>query len=444
MDCSLQLGALASGSAVLRVPSALGCLLVQEGSASGGHLHAVSLVHSESKAVHHERVGLHGSDTLTCDSCLLAPDGPGRSGSISGLLVKQLKPESLERLIRSQQRLQFVAPGSEPSVTSRDKRLVRRNKASRGITSALIGKADGVMLEGYDKSTSPLDQNILYEVHRVAVAPSSFPSRRSSGSFGPSRVEAEASLCLKPPLPPSALQRRRFTSSIGEAALQLSLAQQLDSLPEARLGIGESPPVQRRVRFSAPGLSDTPYTQSNCGGGLMALVKTLASETSSVDCGFTVHDSTEATFPTFPSEGSMAMTLFSNERDGSVSESGCSRSSGVKYADILMPSLASYQGGSGEETSLRDFRLIPRPPGSLSSLVPEPVPPPKDKDLEGVSVRVRAVGLNFRDLLVVSPNLKCIKQYSENITLKPCSICFRCWGCILGLSSTLLEGTALV
>ena len=54
-----------------------------------------------------------------------------------------------------------------------------------------------------------------------------------------------------------------------------------------------------------------------------------------------------------------------------------------------------------------DFRLVPRPPGSLGSLVPEPVPPPPmGKDLDGVSVRVRAVGLNFRDLLVVSPYLK--------------------------------------
>ena len=46
-----------------------------------------------------------------------------------------------------------------------------------------------------------------------------------------------------------------------------------------------------------------------------------------------------------------------------------------------------------------DFRLIPRPAGSLGSLVPEPVPGAQPGQ---VSVKVQAVGLNFRDLLVVS------------------------------------------
>ena len=135
----------------------------------------------------------------------------------------------------------------------------------------------------------------------------------------------------------------------------------------------------------------------------MAIVKTLASENSSIACGFTVRDSAEAGSHAFSPEGSIAMTLSSLDRNeivGSVNESSYSWSSGVKYANILMPRMVSYQGRDREEAT--DFRLVPRPPGSLGSLVPEPVPPPKGNDLEGVSVRVRAVGLNFRDLLVVS------------------------------------------
>ncbi|GAX72978.1 hypothetical protein CEUSTIGMA_g431.t1, partial [Chlamydomonas eustigma] len=50
----------------------------------------------------------------------------------------------------------------------------------------------------------------------------------------------------------------------------------------------------------------------------------------------------------------------------------------------------------------RDYRLVPRPPGALSSLVPEAVPAASRVQGQQMTVRVKAVGLNFRDLLVVS------------------------------------------
>jgi hypothetical protein len=64
----------------------------------------------------------------------------------------------------------------------------------------------------------------------------------------------------------------------------------------------------------------------------------------------------------------------------------------LSYLHRVRPAEAS--GASPE------YRLVPRPPGALSSLVPEAVPPARSQDQQ-MTVRVKAVGLNFRDLLVV-------------------------------------------
>ena len=67
--------------------------------------------------------------------------------------------------------------------------------------------------------------------------------------------------------------------------------------------------------------------------------------------------------------------------------------SAVQYFPTLLPRFMT------ESSAATDFRLVPRPAGSLSSLVPESVPKAQPGQ---VSVKVQAVGLNFRDLLVVS------------------------------------------
>ena len=90
---------------------------------------------------------------------------------------------------------------------------------------------------------------------------------------------------------------------------------------------------------------------------------------------------------------------------------------GVEFCPVLLrlkdPMSTESRQVPGAQMGQSGFRLVPRPPGSLGSLVPEPVPPPKGNNFDGVSVRVRAVGLNFRDLLVVSQNLKSNKIYDE-------------------------------
>ena len=74
-----------------------------------------------------------------------------------------------------------------------------------------------------------------------------------------------------------------------------------------------------------------------------------------------------------------------------------STAAGVQYSEVLVRRVqpASVAPGS--------FQLVPKPPGSLGSLVPVPVPEPGSGEVEGQAcIRVRAVGLNFRDLLMVS------------------------------------------
>ena len=72
-------------------------------------------------------------------------------------------------------------------------------------------------------------------------------------------------------------------------------------------------------------------------------------------------------------------------------------SGAVQYVARLGPVTTQ---DSSSLSSAPGFRLVPRPPGSLNSLVPEPVP--SASPAGQVAVRVHAVGLNFRDLLVVS------------------------------------------
>ena len=92
--------------------------------------------------------------------------------------------------------------------------------------------------------------------------------------------------------------------------------------------------------------------------------------------------------PTAPQGGAAAV----------LSEYGGISSAGIWFSPTLRAASAgglasAVQKGSG-------FRLVPRPPGAISSLIPEPVPSASPADQ--VAVRVHAVGLNFRDLLVVS------------------------------------------
>jgi hypothetical protein len=90
-------------------------------------------------------------------------------------------------------------------------------------------------------------------------------------------------------------------------------------------------------------------------------------------------------------------------REGSAASHGSDEHGRELRAGVTLgPVLQALSAGNlPKPTAAADFRLVPRPPGSLGSLVPEPVPLPKGSGQEGVSVRVRAVGLNFRDLLVV-------------------------------------------
>eukprot|EP00955_Chlamydomonas_euryale_P054611 355897-Chlamydomonas_euryale.AAC.1 len=69
---------------------------------------------------------------------------------------------------------------------------------------------------------------------------------------------------------------------------------------------------------------------------------------------------------------------------------------GVVQVSVLAPQCTHGMAAGGE------VRLVARPPGSLGNLVPEAVPAASNSGAPEAAVRVHAVGLNFRDLLVVS------------------------------------------
>jgi hypothetical protein len=87
---------------------------------------------------------------------------------------------------------------------------------------------------------------------------------------------------------------------------------------------------------------------------------------------------------------------------------GSSSCAGVAFEPVLLrvegSPMAPNEAATSEEGAgiFRGYRLVPKPPGSLGSLVPEPVPAATTGQ---VSVRVHAVGLNFRDLLMVGDHL---------------------------------------
>ena len=153
------------------------------------------------------------------------------------------------------------------------------------------------------------------------------------------------------------------------------------------------PVTKPMLRFSTA--SSTP-AQPLGGGGLQALIKTIDAESSgSLFTAYKERDANSASGPAALS-GRLRGTTIAITWPGSEAERievlMPSTSSGVQYTEVLLPN-------PGTESSGTDFRLIPRPAGSISSLAPEPAPEAQPGQ---VSVKVQAVGLNFRDLLVVS------------------------------------------
>ena len=87
---------------------------------------------------------------------------------------------------------------------------------------------------------------------------------------------------------------------------------------------------------------------------------------------------------------------------------GAARDAGLLLRDVLVPAPLA-PGGEAFLQPGGDFQLLPRPRGALSNLVPQPLTAP---DIDSVALasavpagkvamRVRAVGLNFRDVLNV-------------------------------------------
>ncbi|GAX83383.1 hypothetical protein CEUSTIGMA_g10808.t1, partial [Chlamydomonas eustigma] len=193
----------------------------------------------------------------------------------------------------------------------------------------------------------------------------------------------------------------RITNSEG----QNSSSQQSDPVQEFTLKLPSEPLVMSSNKlagqYSSAGgtqLSSTDVLLDGCWSGM---VKTAVLEGGAVPSVMLNTFSMDANAPKHMSSTRAAVTLFpsSSQSSGSV----VNDMSMIQCGMLLLPRLQPVASASAVGSKLVEgYRLVPRPPGALSSLVPEAVPAAsRMRQDQQMTVRVKSVGLNFRDLLVV-------------------------------------------
>ena len=397
IDCSLQLGALASGvangSAILRVPAALDCFLAGSGDAAVGPQEQLDGFHASASV----RPGDDGPTAvdITCDYHMVSMDGSGGAYAVSGMQAKQLKPEMLERLLQAQEQQQPQLPQASRVGRGRGRRKPSRPSIEEGQAAARAADAE----------TSSV-QDVLYAVQRVASSPVLEPQPLAP---------AVPQLLLRSP------SRQTYRAEARAAALRarmLEAAARIAAVQQAAAAVAELHSNGGRSSEKAP-LSVHFTNSGSPSAGLHALAKTLTAETST-PCSYVEADASYLSPMKPPADSaSLAITIGGNSAasmaapglagasihgDGLMDQSGGACAAGVVHTDVLVPleTVASVGWGGLSSEISGDFQLVPRPPGALGSLVPVPVAAPAAGVVGGtVAVRVRSVGLNFRDLLMV-------------------------------------------
>ncbi|GAX72979.1 hypothetical protein CEUSTIGMA_g431.t1, partial [Chlamydomonas eustigma] len=355
--------------------------------------------------------------------------------SLSGLEAREVQPDSLQRIVAKQQQQKQQSkgatgkqreelPGSKAKTVIKERGDVRRERRRWELgdertelydeASTIQGGAVHKDVQAQEPSTL---QEVMYEVQRVATGVSSLDLDANNVRHEGAGVRKGELLTLALPTLPSGM--------MVSAASQLALSQQLVSLT----AISHSGHLKthrlstvgfKAIRSLAPCITGkSPCELSSNTSGLHALVKTMALEGGgdlsyeekdpNISVQACSHDSTRPSMAGHPFLTTLELRQTSPGigcpdhavEDRDTTGSSCYAS--VKYHDLLVPSKLLPSSESGLP-STGDFQLVPKPPGSLSSLVPVPVwrsCHDGQRILPSMTVRVKAVGLNFRDLLMV-------------------------------------------
>ena len=401
LDCCLQLGAAAdlpsSGGSplVTRVPTAAGLVMVPSltdrslsSATEGEDLWSTVSAPTLSASPEDERTGpidpppisLILDYMLQSGQDLAAPKGC----SVIGLTVSPLRLRPQRQTLRLDQR----------EVAVQHHEAVRNHK--------------DLVMDGLEQPKTD-DDGVLYETLYLADEPSSsgLSDRLSGGTGDPRLVPSE----------------RRQSSVSSSASGYLSVFQAVSGAAVLQAGgekakqmsrslVGIKHPASFRVPCAAAPRERDGGSLS--GAMLLGMTKTAALEAAGAGRRPAIisHVDPQAFRESChePAEG-IAFEVSQPAIGPTSSAPAEARAGQINLGGVgFLPTLLRVDGPppdreSTDETTaerLSGFRLVPRPPGSLGSLVPEPVPLPKGSGQEGVSVRVRAVGLNFRDLLVVS------------------------------------------
>jgi flagellar basal body rod protein FlgC len=341
-----------------------------------------------------------------------------------------VQPESLQRLVAKQQqrqKLQGVKVKAQLEVPDQ-KTTLRATKAKhdgrrerRGRRGERFQKESRVFpIEETDFKQRQVNEphdlhEIMYEVQRVAAGVTGLATS-SVMATGVNMVKEMLTMV-------STSSHYNSNPLVVAAATQLAVSQQLAS--STALGPTVIQKLLaggfRALSSMAPCISAERNDPSSGmhlpSSGLHPLAKTLALEVGGDlgdlyyeegDPNLSVqshHDSNRLSHEAYPALQRASAVPISEENTPSRDIYGISHYGSVQYQDMLVPSGLLPSSVSGLPTS-GDFQLVPRPPGFLSSLVPVPVRSRVLADkralMPSMTVRVKAVGLNFRDLLVVS------------------------------------------